>query len=150
MVTHRSAQLALLLVLLLVASGCPIRWQRVTLNHPIKSADVAFIVPGQTTFTDVLQQLGVPDQLKDSKAGPIAQYDFLDVKQFKVDLLWGLPFVVPALLVVPDSARNFDLEGGGVGSDHFRVFFDSNWVTRYYAFEIHSKATEFVLWPFKD
>lgn len=140
----------LLLALSLVVSGCPLRWQRVTLNQQIRGADVSFIVPGQTTFAEVLQHLGAPDLLKASEAGPIAQYDFLDVKDFKVDLLWPLPFFMPALFAVPSQARNLDLKGSGIGSDHFRVFFDSNWVAQYYSFEIHSEATEFVLWPFGE
>ncbi|MGH7164267.1 MAG: hypothetical protein ACREIS_01940 [Nitrospiraceae bacterium] len=145
---QRPGVLVLLLVFSLLASGCPIRWQRVTLNHPIKTEDVSFIVPGRTTFAQVLSELGVPDQLKDSEIGPIAQYDFLDVKAFKVDLLSGLPFLVPSVAVVPGSYRRLELEGGGVGSDHFRVFFDSNWIAQGYAFEGHSQPTEYVLWPF--
>lgn len=140
----------LLLALALCTSGCPIRWQRVTLNHPIRDKDASFIEPGRTTLAEILEKLGAPDQLKDSKTGPIAHYYFLDVKEFKVELLWGLPFVVPALLAVPGSARDLDLEGGGAGTDQFKVFFDSNWVARGYAFEIHSRATEFMLWPFSD
>jgi hypothetical protein len=145
---RRPGLLVLLLVLSLMTSGCPIRWQRFTLNHPLKEADVSFIVPGHTTFAEVLGKLGVPDQLEDSDAGPIARYDFLDLKNFKVDLLSWLPFALPAAAVVPGSFRELEFHGGGAGSDHFRVFFDSHWVAKGYAFEIHSQATEFVLWPF--
>ncbi len=138
----------LLLLCSLVTSGCPIRWQRLTLNHSIKAEDASFIVPGQTTFAQVLSTLGVPDQLKESEIGPIAQYDFLDVKEFKVDFLSGLPLFLPAAAVVPGSYRRLELGGGGAGSDHFRVFFDSNWIAQGYAFEVHSQPTEYVLWPF--
>lgn len=145
---RRPGLLILLLVLSLVISGCPIRWQRVTLNRPLKTEDVSFIMSGQTTFAEVLGKLGVPDQMEDSDAGPIARYDFLDVKDFRVDLLSWLPFLVPAAGLVPGSFRELEVHGGGAGSDHFRVFFDSNWVAQGFAFEIHSQATEFVLWPF--
>jgi len=145
---QRPGLLGLLLVLSLLALGCPIRWERITLNHQIGAEDVSFIEPGRTTFAQVLSKLGVPDQLKDSEIGPIAQYDFLDVKEFKVDLLSGLPLLLPAVAVVPSSYRQLELEGGRVGSDHFRVFFDSNWIAQGYAFEVHSRPTGYVLWPF--
>ena len=134
---QRPIFLTLLLALSLCASGCPLRWQRVTLNHPIKADDVSFIVPGQTTLKQVLEQLGVPDQIEHSTIGPITQYDFLDVKEFKVDLLSPLPLAVSAVAVVPGSYRQMELQSGGMGPDHFRVFFDSNWIVQSYAFEIH-------------
>ena len=145
---QRPIVLVLLLSLFLCIPGCPIRWQRVTFNHSIKSDDVSFIVPGHTTFREVLEKLGVPDQIKHSNIGPITQYDFLDAKEFKVDLLSALPFVVPAVAVVPGSYRQLELQSGGIGPDHFRVFFYSNWIVHSYAFEIHPQATEYILWPF--
>lgn len=145
---QRSIVLVLLLSLCLCIPGCPIRWQRVTLNYPIRADDVSFIVPGQTTFKQVLEKLGVPDQIEHSTIGPITQYDFLDAKEFKVDLLSVLPFVVPTVALVPGSYRQLELQSGGIGPDHFRVFFDSNWIVQSYAFEIHPQATEYLLWPF--
>ena len=38
--------------------GCNVA--RITLNNPITQEDVAFIVPGQTTLTDVIMKLGRP------------------------------------------------------------------------------------------
>ncbi len=145
---QRPIFLTLLLAFSLCASGCPLRWQRVTLNHPIKADDVSFIVPGQTTLKQVLEKLGVPDQIEHSTIGPITQYDFLDAKEFKVDLLAPLPLAVSAVAVVPGSYRQMELQSGGIGPDHFRVFFDSNWIVQSYAFEIHPQATEYTLWPF--
>ena len=105
-------------------------------------------VPFRLLFAEVLAKLGVPDQLETYEGGSIARYDFLDVKNFKVDLLSWLPFVVPAASVVPGSYRELELHGGGVGSDHFRVLFDAHGVAKGYAFEVHSQTTEYVLWPF--
>ncbi|MSQ77570.1 MAG: hypothetical protein EXR97_03830 [Nitrospiraceae bacterium] len=145
---QRPIVLVLLLSLFLCIPGCPIRWQRITLNHPIKADDVSFIVPGQTTLKQVLEKLGVPDQIEHSTIGPITSYDFLDVKEFKVDLLSPLPLAVSAAAVIPGSYRQLELQSGGIGPDHFRVFFDSNWIVQSYAFEIHPQATEYMLWPF--
>lgn len=43
--------------------GCPVQFQRVTMNETIKPEEVSFIIPGQTTFWDVIQKLGPPDQI---------------------------------------------------------------------------------------
>jgi hypothetical protein len=83
---------------LAVAACDPISWTRVTLNHPLKSEDVAFIVPGQTTLKDVVGRLGAPDQLLPIRDGMAANYLYEDSKYFRVNFGWPLGFIDPLSL----------------------------------------------------
>src|SRR5512134_1576935 len=62
----------------IVVGGCNVT--RVTLNTPLTPDDVAFIIPGQTTLSDVVTRLGTPDSITDTRTGAIATYRFLDLK----------------------------------------------------------------------
>ena len=81
----------------LVAQGCNV--VRITLNTPLKPEDVAFITPGQTTLTEVIDKLGSPDSLTDSNNGVVAIYRFLDMKYSRVNFGW---LVKPWSPVDPD------------------------------------------------
>lgn len=132
-----------LLAVHLVLTGCPIIvWQRVTINKPIKPETVAFIIPGKTTWAEILEKLGAPDEISESQLGPVARYRFLDEKYFRVNFGWGLRFILP--LISPDMS----LGGGGIGTDEFQVVLDSNWIVRWHAFSNESRASRFNFWPF--
>lgn len=122
--------------------GCPIVWQRVTINDPIKPENVTFIMPGKTTFAEILERLGAPNEMSESHLGPVARYRFLDEKYFRVNFGWALRFINPFLS--PDMS----LGGGGIGTDEFQVVFDSNWIVQWYAFASASEAARFTYWPF--
>ncbi|MDN5942869.1 MAG: hypothetical protein L0H94_13380, partial [Nitrospira sp.] len=96
--------------------GCNVA--RITLNNPITQEDVAFIVPGQTTLTDVIMKLGAPDSITDSHMGVVAIYRFLDVKYSRVNF---------GLLLKPWSPIDPDLiiSRTGLGTDAFELLCDS-------------------------
>jgi hypothetical protein len=141
------ARLLLCCVLVGNLSGClrgPLAWQRLTLNEPISEHDVAFILDGTTTLTEVVDRLGAPDDIQSVGDSIIARYRFSDGKYFRADYGWGLRFVVPFL--APDLV----LGGGGFGTDIFQVTCDLQWVVREHAFAWHANSSEFRLWPFNE
>lgn len=137
----------LLCLLLLGLSACmrgPLSWQRLTINAPLSHDDVAFIVDGQTRFTDVVDQLGAPDELQPVGGALVARYHFSDGKYFKGDYGWGLRFVLP--FFSPDLI----LGGGGFGTDILQVTCDPQWIVQEHAFAWHANSSEFRFWPFGE
>lgn len=157
-----------LLVVSLAVTGCPLVWQRVSVNETIVPEDVAFIVTGKTTLADIVGRLGVPDEITAfddestyslfgrsmkrssprigtaSLPGAVARYRFLDAKRFRANFTWWMQFVLtpPG---VPDDAV---FQGGGVGTDEFLVVFDPDWVVRHHAFAKNAEASQFRYLPF--
>lgn len=123
--------------------GCPIRWQRISINEVVKPEEVAFIVPGQTTFRDIVATLGAPDEISNSKHGPVARYRFRDIKYFRVNFGYALKFFTP-----PGVPDDLVLAGGGLGTDEFLVVFDADWVVQHHAFAHHAAASQYRAWPF--
>lgn len=146
MLRHGLIYLILALTLLSL-NGCsqgPVTWRRLTLNQPISTEDVIFIIPGQTDMTAVVERLGAPNEVLASEGGIVTRYYFTDGRYFKANYLWGLRFLIP--FFTPD----LDLGGGGLGRDVFQVTYDDHWLVRDHAFAFHSHSSEFLFWPFKD
>lgn len=123
-------------------SGCGFATvARLSINDPIRSEDVTFIVPGQTKLAEVVRQLGAPDDLVGVDGGAAALYHFRDAKYTRVNFGWPARFW---LTVSPD----FILAAGGLGTDVFEVVFDSRWVVRAYAFAEQTSNARFNPWPF--
>ena len=143
--TRKTSSLALAaLIVLLSLSGCGFAtFSRLSFNDPIKPEDVAFIQPGQTTFSQVVAKLGTPDELTPlgEQDGAVASYHFLDAKYTRINYGWPIQFVSP---VSPEMI----MAGGGLGTDVFQVVFDANWVARQHAFAKHVHANRHRLWPF--
>ena len=157
-----------LLVVSLTMSGCPLVWQRVSINETITPEAVTFITPGKTTFAEVVEMLGAPDEITtlddESTYTPFGQqrilraphtmsasshravtrYRFIDLKRFAVNFTWGLQFVLNA----PGAPTDVELEGGGIGMDELLIVFDSSWVVQQHAFAKHADASRYRLWPF--
>lgn len=136
-----------LCVLGLLLSGCvrgPIAWQRFTLNEPISASDVAFIMDGTTSLSEVVTRLGSPDDIRSVGHLIVARYHFSDGRYFRADYGWGLRFVVPYFS--PDLV----LGGGGFGTDIFQVTCDAHWIVQEHAFAWHTNSSEFRLWPFGE
>jgi hypothetical protein len=114
---------------------------RITLNTPLTSEDVAFIIPGQTTLPEVLDRLGSPDSLNDSNLGMISVYRFLDMKYARVNFGW---------LARPWSPVDPDLifSRAGFGADAFQVLYDSNGVVIQHSFHRHLTDRPFHPFPF--
>lgn len=121
----RSFALLLFAVVCFASAGCNV--VRVTLNTPLVENDVAFIVPGQTTLAEVINKLGAPDSLTDSRTGVVATYRFLDVKYSRVNFGWLLK---PWSPVDPDMI----LSRTGFGADAFEVLYDTRWIVTDHAF----------------
>ena len=131
-----------ILIVMLSVTGCGfISTTRVTVNDRIDLQDVVFIVPGKTTFKEIVAHLGAPDGLTNTALGPVVAYHFRDAKHTRINLGWPTQFFLP---VSPDLV----LSGGGLGADVFQVFFDSRWVAQTYAFGHHTGSRRFTPWPF--
>lgn len=138
--THRLASGILIVMLSLTGCGF-ISTTRVTVNDRIAPQDVVFIVPGKTTFKEIVTHLGAPDALTNTALGAVVAYHFRDAKHTRINLGWPTRFFLP---VSPDLV----LAGGGLGADVFQVFFDSHWVAQTYAFAHHTGGPSFNPWPF--
>lgn len=123
-------------------SGCGFATlARLSINDPIRPEDIAFIVPGQTTFADVVKHLGAPDELVGLDGGAAVLYHFRDAKYSRVNFGWPARFWLTAS---PDLI----LSAGGLGTDVFEIVFDSRWVVREHAFAKHTSNSRFNPWPF--
>lgn len=119
--------------------GCNV--VRITLNTPLTQNDVAFIVPGQTTLTDVITKLGTPDSITDSYTGVVATYRFLDMKYSRINFGWLLKFWSPVDMDLIISRT-------GLGTDAFELLCDSNWVVTHQSFLRHLSGPRFNPYPF--
>ena len=145
--SHRRRRGVIEILWALSVAGCdPSSWTRVTLNHPLKPDDVAFIVPGETKLDEVVARLGAPDQLIEAKDGFAANYLYRDAKYFRVNLGWPLGFVSPTAYLPHD----FVLERSASGADKFQVAFDERAVVRYAGFFRGAEAAKYKAWPFGD
>jgi len=157
-----------LLVVSLTMSGCPLVWQRVSINQTITAEATTFIAPGKTTFAEVVERLGAPNEISTlddestyslirrpmkrntprmdtiSRHGAVVRYGFLDAKRFRANFTWGLQFVLNA----PGAPTDVELGSGGIGMDELLIVFDSNWVVQQHAFAKHRDASRYRLWPF--
>lgn len=141
--TFRLFPLVFWLLSLPLLDGCGfVTFARVTINDPISVADVAFIVPGQTTFAEVVQRLGAPDELVGSDDGAVIFYHFRDAKYSRINLSW------PAQVVWSSFVPDFILSGAGLGSDVFQVSFDRQWIVQHHEFARHVRASRYRPWPF--
>ncbi|MEW6545169.1 MAG: hypothetical protein AB1411_16380 [Nitrospirota bacterium] len=126
----------------LVLSGCGFAtFTRLSLNDPIKPEDVAFIELGKTTFSEIQEKLGAPNEIRGIEDGAVATYYFLDLKYSRINYGWPLQLVSP---VQPDLI----LGGGGLATDTFQVVFGPGWVARRHAFTKHVDPSRYGLWPF--
>lgn len=128
-----------LLMISMIFEGC--NFIRITLNTPLTPEDVAFIIPGETTFADVINKLGSPDSLSDSTSGIVATYRFLDMKYSRVNFGW---LARPWTPVDPDLI----LSRTGFGTDAFQVLCDSNGVVTQHSFLRHVSDLPFHAYPF--
>jgi hypothetical protein len=129
----------LLLAITMLSGSCNI--VRITFNTPLTQHDVEFIVPGRTTFADVVGKLGAPDSLTDSVAGFIATYRFLDMKYSRVNF---------GVLLRPWSPVDPDLviSRTGMGTDALQVLYDSDGIVTQHGFLRHVSGPRFNPYPF--
>lgn len=119
--------------------GCNV--VRVSLNTNLTPDDVAFITPGNTTFTDIVTRLGAPDSIGESETGMVATYRFLDLKYSRVNFGW---LAKPWTPVDPDLI----FSRTGLGVDAFQVAFDSHGVVVHSSFQRHLSGPPFYPYPF--
>jgi hypothetical protein len=119
--------------------GCNV--VRISLNTTLTPQDVAFIVPGQTTLTDVVTKLGAPDTLTQSETGILATYRFMNLKYSRVNFGW---LAKPWTPVDPDLI----FSRTGLAVDAFQVAFDPGWVVRHHAFQRKLSTIPFYPNPF--
>ncbi|MBS0165740.1 MAG: hypothetical protein U0223_11165 [Nitrospira sp.] len=119
--------------------GCNV--VRVTLNATLTPEQVAFIVPGQTTLTEVVTKLGTPDTISDADSGVVVTYRFLDLKYSRVNLGW---LAKPWTPVDPDLI----FSRTGLGLDEFQVFCNHDWVVIHQGFQRGLVRPPFHPYPF--
>jgi hypothetical protein len=123
----------------LSVAGCgPIGWVRVTVNHPLDAHEVAFIVPGKTTWDEVTGRLGAPDRLVSRHDGLIADYQYSDSKYFRINPGWLLGFITP----VSYAPHDLGLSVEGTKIETFQVAFDSRQVVQYAGFRRGEAASQ--------
>jgi len=128
-------------------AGCgPIGWVRVTINQPLDAQQVAFIVPGKTTWDEVTGRLGAPDRLVSRDGGLIADYEYSDGKYFRINPGWPLGFITP----VSYAPHDLGLSVEGIGIETFQVSFDSRQVVQYAGFGRNKGASQYRLSPFES
>lgn len=120
--------------------GCNV--VRITMNTTLTSEDVAFIVPGTTTFADVVAKLGAPDSITDSEAGMVATYRFVDLKYARVNFGW---LAKPWTPVDPDLI----FSRTGLNVDAFEVLCDKKWIVLHHGFQRHLSRPPFYPYPFQ-
>ena len=120
-------------------SGCDFR--KVVINEPISTQDVTFITPGETSFLQVVEQLGAPDEIEGSDEVMFFRYRFRTTKMMRINFGWILRIWSPV-------APPLSMGRGDTGMDVFQVAFDSNWIAQESAFATPSKTTRFNFWPF--
>ncbi len=124
-----------------LAQGCGIvTVVRATFNETLTPDDVAFIIPGATRLQEVVDRLGVPDEMDQLDEGGMGIYHFRDVKFSRTNFGWVSRFWLP---VSPDVV----LSGGGLGTDEFIVVFDSAWIVRRTSFGRHAGSAGFIPRP---
>src|SRR2546426_7622000 len=85
-----------ILIVMLTLTGCGFfSTARVTVNDPIQPDDMVFIVPGKTTFMEVVAQLGTPDELTGMAHGAVVVYHFRDAKYSRINFGWPSHFFLP-------------------------------------------------------
>ncbi|CUS36303.1 hypothetical protein [Candidatus Nitrospira nitrificans] len=119
--------------------GCNV--VRVTLNTTLTPENVAFIVPGKTTLTEVITKLGTPDTLTDADSGVVATYRFLDLKYSRVNFGW---LAKPWTPVDPDLI----FSRTGLGVDEFQVFCNPDWIVVQQGFQRSLIRPPFHPYPF--
>ena len=136
---HRFTASLLIVLIAALCSACNV--VRFTLNTPLTPADVAFIIPGQTTLPEVVDRLGSPDSINNSNEGIVSIYRFLDMKYARVNFGW---------LARPWSPVDPDLifSRTGFGTDAFQVFYDSKGVVIQHSFLRHLTQRPFHPYPF--
>ncbi|WP_455244003.1 hypothetical protein [Petrachloros mirabilis] len=114
---------------------------RVTLNRPLTQEDIAFIIPGRTTFSEVTNKLGTPDSITESSKGIVTTYRFLDGKYSRVN--FGV-LLKPWTPVDPDLI----ISRTGLGTDALQVFYDTNWIVTDRGFLQNFSGSRFNPYPF--
>lgn len=132
-------------VLIVAFAGCDpiVSFSRITLNTPLTAQETDFIQPKMTTFVQIVEQLGPPNELKGTPEGAVAVYYFLDGKRTRVN------YTAPAQVVqafIPDLVVSV----WGVGVDQLTIWFDDRWVARDYGFAFNRKIGQFRLLPTRE
>lgn len=136
----KMAPIVLGVLICLSSLGCNVI--RVSLNTSLTPEDVAFIVPGKTTLSEVVANLGTPDSIIDSDTGVVATYRFLDLKYSRVNFGW---LAKPWTPVDPDLI----FSRTGLGVDAFEVMCDEQWVVQQKEFQRHLIRPPFHPYPFQ-
>jgi len=139
---HICSRSAAAVILVLPLVGCdPIAsFSRVTLNTPLTAQETAFIQSKMTTFIQIVEQLGPPNELKGTSEGAVAVYYFLDGKRTRINYTAPAQFVQA---LIPDLVVSV----WGVGVDQLTIWFDDRWVALDYGFTFNKKIGQFRLLP---
>jgi outer membrane protein assembly factor BamE (lipoprotein component of BamABCDE complex) len=128
------------LCILLLCAGCSIR--RVTLNDVVTPEQVKFIRIGQTTISELADQIGAPDEVTESDFGALALYYWSDTKSAALD------FGALGRLFLPYSPT-MTLNRTGITPEQLQVMFDPQWTVRAYGFSRKSTDEPVIwFWPF--
>ena len=83
----------LIVLLVLALWGCEFR--RVVVNDPLITESLKELVPGQSSFHDVTQTLGAPDEIEEGSAGMVFRYRYGDSKTMRINFGWIFRLFLP-------------------------------------------------------
>jgi hypothetical protein len=142
---RRSLFAVIAAVLVTAIAGCDpfASFSRVALNRPLTTQDTAFIQPKMTTFMQIVEHLGPPNEVRGTSGGAVAMYYFLDGKQTRIN------YAAPAQVFqafVPDLVVSV----WGLGVDQLTIWFDDRWVASDYGFAFNTNVGQFRLLPVRQ
>jgi hypothetical protein len=117
----------------------------VSVNRPLTAADVGFIVPGRTSWHEVTERLGAPDDLVGTREGFLAAYSDYDSRSFRINFGWPLGFVAPFY-----APHDLATGGQGIGVRTFAVAFDEKGIARFADFVRGEAGSRYQVWPFDE
>lgn len=140
MSTRWISQGVLVVICAAVMAGCSLR--RVVVNDRIVPAQVAFIQAGATTMSQVVSQLGTPDEILESEFGLAMHYQWSDTKASGVDFGFIARFFSP-------YSPSMTLAHTGIDMEQFHVHYDGQGVVRTFGFTRHEPVRPLLwFWPF--
>jgi outer membrane protein assembly factor BamE (lipoprotein component of BamABCDE complex) len=121
-------------------AGCSVR--RIVVNDVISPQRIAFIQSGVTTMSQVVSELGAPDELVDSEFGMATTYQWSDSRSSGVDFGFVLRMFSP-------YSPSMTLARTGADTEQLYVHYDSQGLVRTVGFTRHEASQPILwFWPF--
>ena len=136
---HRSVRLLVVFLLCVGLWGCAVR--RVDYNTPITPEALSFIRAGETTFHQVVEQLGAPEDITAMSDQIVAEFKWSTTRSSSLNLGYLFRIVSPV-------APTMTLSGTGINVQRLLIICDDQLLVRSYAFGLTDEHALVEFWPF--